>query len=112
MNDASPAPWDSRPGASRPLKSPLPMLAVLLLFLAFSGSAIAAEPADLSFLQGLGETRYHRLESETLGRPLHVYVRAPDAANAPVEALPTVYLLDGGVTFPPCPRRPKRFVRA
>ncbi len=73
---------------------------VLILALPLGGPAGAAKSADFSWLQGLGRTHYHRLESEALGRPLHIYVRAPDAPEDPAKPLPTVYLLDGGLTFP------------
>ena len=77
-----------------------PLFTLLLLLLLPCGSrSMAAEPADLAWLQGLGETQYHRLESETLGRPLHIYVRTP-GAEAADGRFPTVYLLDGGVNFP------------
>ena len=89
---------ESRRLAGRAISAPF--RALLLTLLAICGSLLAAEPADLSFLQGLGDTRYHRLESESLGRPLHIYVRAPEAKEASAEALPTVYLLDGGLNFP------------
>lgn len=73
---------------------------MFLLLLPCGNRLMAGEPADLAWLQGLGETQYHRLESETLGRPLHIYVRVPEAEAAADGPLPTVYLLDGGVTFP------------
>jgi len=64
-------------------------------------SCVQAAPADTSLLQGLGEPRYHRFESGALGHPLHLYVRLPaGAAQRPDERFPTVYLLDGGNTFP------------
>lgn len=91
-----------RPGRGerhRPAILRLPCL-VLMLSLAFGATGRAAEPADLRWLQGLGQTHYHRLESASLGRPLHIYVRAPEAAAGTDGPLPTVYLLDGGVTFP------------
>jgi predicted alpha/beta superfamily hydrolase len=62
--------------------------------------AIADSAADPG-LQGLGDSRYHLFESETLGHPLHLYVRVPEAdAERPDRKYPTLYLLDGGVTYP------------
>ena len=56
---------------------------------------------DNSKLQGLGDTRYHELLSKSLERPLHIYVRYPESAqDKPDRTYPTLYLLDGGVTYP------------
>jgi predicted alpha/beta superfamily hydrolase len=64
------------------------------------GPAHAVEP-DIARLQGLGDTRYHMLDSELLGRPLHLFVRLPAAYNDKSRIdYPTVYLLDGGITYP------------
>ncbi len=74
------------------------ILALTLLFLANAASADSFDPAKL---QGLGDTRYHAFESQTLGRTLHAYVRLPESAvNHPDRRYPTVYLLDGGINFP------------
>lgn len=44
---------------------------------------------------------YFRLDSRTLGRPFHIYVRLPDSyRDAPARAYPAVYLLDGDSLFP------------
>lgn len=90
---------ESRRLADRSMNVPFRAL-LLTLLLAICGGAPAADPADLSFLQGLGETRYHRLESDSLGRPLHIHVRVPEATGGSAGALPAVYLLDGGLNFP------------
>lgn len=76
--------------------------------LAAGGWCAAAAPgpspggaADLAHLEGLGDTRYHRLESKAAEHTYHVYVRLPESYAADDERLyPTVYLLDGGTTFP------------
>jgi hypothetical protein len=47
----------------------------------------------------MGDTRYHRLDSEVLGRPLHVYVRSP-GQETPARRFPVVFVLDGGTFFP------------
>jgi len=67
----------------------------------FSLETACAETFDTSKLQGLGDTRYHALKSESVGRDLHIYVRVPDSASEnPDRRYPTAYLLDGGVTYP------------
>ncbi len=71
--------------------------------LAFAAGTVRAaeEPADLRHLQGLGEVRYHYLESKLLERGFHIFVRLPESyAEREADKFPTVYLLDGGITFP------------
>jgi predicted alpha/beta superfamily hydrolase len=77
-------------------------LAILAcLALGAKGVAGAEEGVDLRHLQGLGEVRYHRLESDLLQRGYHLFVRLPESyAERSDHSFPTVYLLDGGVTFP------------
>ncbi len=74
----------------------------LKLYLAFSlFASFAAVAADTRYLQGLGDTRYHHVESEAVGRAYHVYVMVPhDYDEASDKKYPTVYLLDGGSLFP------------
>lgn len=56
---------------------------------------------DISLLQGLGDTRYHRLEPEELDRTYHIFVRFPQSyATSGETEYPTIYLLDGGITYP------------
>lgn len=62
--------------------------------------ATAAQAGDLAHLHGLNAPAYHRLASETLGRPLHIFVRLPESYADTDRSYPAVYLLDGGVTFP------------
>lgn len=69
---------------------------VLLAILATT----AAWAADTQFMQGLGDVRYHQVESEGVGRGYHIYVRLPDGYAESEASYPTVYLLDGGNTFP------------
>ena len=47
-------------------------------------------------MQGLGDVRYHQVESESVGRGYHIYVRLPDGYTESEASYPTVYLLDGG----------------
>jgi predicted alpha/beta superfamily hydrolase len=70
-----------------------------VLFLIISSSAIA--DANTRFMHGLGDTRYKLIDSEAVGRSYHVFVRLPEGYDPSAkEKYPTVYLLDGGVTFP------------
>lgn len=62
---------------------------------------IAAPPAGanappLAALEG----DYFRLDSKSLGRPLHIYVNLPDGYAAGGASYPAVYLTDGDSTFP------------
>jgi predicted alpha/beta superfamily hydrolase len=80
----------------------------LVGLLTLAALASGAEPAcsadgsvDLRYLQGLGEVRYHRLESRLLGRGFHLFVRLPESySERDAGDFPTAYLLDGGLTFP------------
>jgi hypothetical protein len=68
------------------------------MLIVFSAPAVAV---DTQFMQGIGDTRYHHLESEAVGRGFHIYVMVPDDYDpADSEAYPTVYVLDGGGLFP------------
>ena len=58
--------------------------------------ACIAWAADTRYLQGLGDVRYHRLDSAEAGHVYHVYVMLPDGYRAAGKDYPTVYLLDGG----------------
>ncbi len=71
---------------------------IVTLFLLWLPSIYAQEP-KFKWLQGLGETRYHRVESRLLEQTYHVFVRLPEE-NEPGKKFPAVYLLDGGITFP------------
>jgi len=52
-------------------------------------------------MQGLGDTRYQRIDSEIIGRGYHIFVMLPDGyEESPEEHYPTVYVLDGGALFP------------
>lgn len=56
--------------------------------------------AEVTHLQGLGDTRYHLRQSERIGRDFHIYVMLPDGYAESSEYYPTIYLLDGGNLFP------------
>lgn len=73
-------------------------LLVAVLLLLVSSAATAFDP---QYLQGLGDTRYERFTSKTIGRDFHIYVMLPEGyAEHPEQRYPTVYLLDGGSLFP------------
>ena len=56
---------------------------------------------DTAYLHGLGDTRYHYVESEHVGRNYHVYVMLPSGYDKTANRqYPTIYLLDGGALFP------------
>ena len=70
----------------------------LLLFLA---SSMANAAVSTEFLQGLRDTRYHHVESDSIGRSYHIYVMLPDTYDESADyKYPTIYLLDGGALFP------------
>ena len=74
--------------------------AVVCIFLLLSGS-MANAALDAEFLQGLGDTRYHHVASDGIGRGYHIYVMLPDGYDeAADDRYPTIYLLDGGALFP------------
>lgn len=77
------------------------LLTTLTLIFLLHAGFVPADPLDPAKLQGLGNTRYHQFESETLGHALHIYVRVPEPSKQnPDRRYPTVYLLDGGINFP------------
>ena len=56
---------------------------------------------ETQFMQGLGDTRYQRIDSELIGRGYHIFVMLPDGyEESPEEYFPTIYVLDGGALFP------------
>jgi len=72
------------------------LLAAMLLI----PSAYAAD-LDARYLQGLGDSRYLQVESESVGRSFHVYIMLPDGYEQDNErTYPTLYVMDGGALFP------------
>lgn len=55
---------------------------------------------DPNLLQSLGDVRYHELKSTRLQRPFHIFVDLPEDYRDSGQNYPTIYLLDGGNTFP------------
>ena len=76
--------------------SSLLLITVLLLSTLIS----RADSLDAGLLQSLGEVKYHELKSAQLGRPFHIFVDLPEDYQVSEQSYPTVYLLDGGNTFP------------
>jgi predicted alpha/beta superfamily hydrolase len=78
------------------LNSRLRSLLQILILMSAPAAAV-----DTQFLQGIGDTRYHHLESEIVGRGYHIYVMLPDDYDAhDSKDYPTLYILDGGGLFP------------
>lgn len=76
-------------------------MTTITFILLFFATALQADGLDNGKLQGLGDTRYHLLQSQVLGRALHIYVRLPaPSETAGKQDYPVLYLLDGGVNFP------------
>ena len=67
--------------------------------LAFSSQGLA-EQLDSKLLPALGDVNYHHLKSKTLGRSFHLFVDLPAGYETSDISYPTIYLLDGGATFP------------
>lgn len=75
-------------------------LSAILSLILVAGTAFA-ETVSIKGLQGLDETRYHRVESEALGRGYDVLVGLPlDYNESDSQTYPTIYILDGGVLYP------------
>lgn len=71
---------------------------LLIAFIALLTSGARAEISDA--LPSLNEPKHHEFHSDILGRSLHILVRLPENYSATSKQYPTVYLLDGGITFP------------
>ena len=67
-------------------------------------SMLTATPSlavDTRFMQGIGDTRYQRIDSEIVGRSYHLFVMLPTGYDdSPEQSFPTIYVLDGGALFP------------
>lgn len=75
------------------------IILLVSLYLCFVLPAHAA--VDVQFMQGLGDTRYHHIESKSVGRGYHIYVMLPDGYDASAnKSYPTIYVLDGGALYP------------
>ncbi len=69
------------------------------IFLLAGVGSIRGQESGFDRMQGMGDTKYHLLEYEPLEQTYHIFVRLPDE-HENGKKYPTVYLLDGGATFP------------
>ena len=76
------------------------MRKIIVLLVATVGLSQNALGVETEFMHGLGDVRYHHVNSETIGRGFHIYVRLPEGYGESDQSYPTIYLLDGGGTFP------------
>jgi predicted alpha/beta superfamily hydrolase len=70
------------------------------IYLLLTASYSNADSIDPKLIPALGNVKYHELKSEILGRPFHIFVDLPEDYDSGNGLYPTIYLLDGGVTFP------------
>jgi predicted alpha/beta superfamily hydrolase len=77
-------------------------IAVLFLFIVALSpfGTVRGDSLDPHLLQSLGEVKYHELKSTKLGRSFHIFVDLPEGYDESGQNYPTIYLLDGGDTFP------------
>ena len=75
------------------------ILVPAVIFLFIGVEPTEAEESSYRALHGLNNPSYHRLNYQPLDQVYHVYVRLPQDYQQG-EKYPTIYLLDGGVTFP------------
>jgi len=77
------------------------IFSLLLTLVVLPAQLIAQEPnLDTRLLQSLGDVRYHELMSTRLERSFHIFVDLPEDYRDSGQHYPTIYLLDGGNTFP------------
>jgi len=69
------------------------------MVLYFFASVTGTQADALDALQGLGQPKYHSLESALNHNAYHLYVRLPANYNNETQ-YPTLYLLDGGISYP------------
>lgn len=75
-------------------------LTLALAVCAIPTFAAVAQSFDPQYLQGLDNTDYHLIESESVGRSYHLYVRSPEQVAPEDSKYPVIYVLDGGALFP------------
>ncbi len=67
------------------------------VFLLTTSTSLAVETR---FMQGLGDARHIRIDSEIVGRPYQIFIMLPDGYDQSDAHYPTIYVLDGGALFP------------
>ena len=76
-------------------------ISILLFIIIFASVGVSrADNLDTHLLQSLGEVKYHEMKSKQLERSFHMFVDLPEDYLESGQAYPTIYLLDGGNTFP------------
>ena len=71
------------------------------LFIASLPVLTVVAETNFDYLQGLGDSRYHTIQSDQIGREFHIYVMLPDGYDASAaDTYPVIYLLDGGALYP------------
>jgi hypothetical protein len=83
-------------------KNDMKSLFLLLLITLVLPSQVIAQTGNLdtNLLQSLGDVKYHELKSVQLKRSFHIFVDLPEDYRDSGQDYPTIYLLDGGNTFP------------
>lgn len=62
--------------------------------------ALPSWPSDFKVFQGLNNPDVFQIKAAQLDRPFNIIVRVPQGYQSDGPPLPTLYLLDGGHTFP------------
>lgn len=70
---------------------------IILLFMATCASY--PQEQGFKFLHSIGGTEYQEINYQNLDQTYHIYVLTPEIIE-PNQKYPTVYLLDGGITYP------------
>ncbi len=73
--------------------------AAALAMVAAGARAKSGPSSPVEAMEGLGPVKHHPVRSERPDQLYHLLVRAPESPAAGAR-YPTVYLLDGGITFP------------
>lgn len=71
-----------------------------ILVFAIFGLVSTSQAQSVEHLHGLRISDYHLVQADKLDRPYHIYVRLPEGYDATKKTYPTIYLLDGGLSFP------------
>jgi len=62
---------------------------------------LKVQPNEIQNLTSLQNSHYHLLHSKIINHDYHIYINLPlDYMQNPTKKYPTIYLLDGGMTFP------------
>jgi predicted alpha/beta superfamily hydrolase len=74
-------------------------LSIIALVFSYFSLGAFAKGNTFKAMHGLGSVQYHEVKSTALAQTYHLLVRTP-AEYDKSKKYPTVYLLDGGITFP------------